>query len=169
MGDNSEIYQKRGIVLENGYEDRGGPPIETFLCLKMAIDKSAAFCCCIVFTVTIGVFSYATYLVQREGNDSGEVTFFKCIWGTMFLLFRGVSRFESYDTPGRLIELLIVIFGILTVAFLIAIVTSGMDVTSNEQFAITWLTRHEKLQQRQVMGAELIQAAWRIHQLQVKS
>lgn len=166
---NSELYQKRGVIYKSGYIDRGGPPIDALLCLKSFVDKNPGFSLFAVLGLVVTSFSYVTYLVQREGNDAEGITFFQCFWGTVFLLFRGVARFESYDTAGRLVELLVVAAGILTLSFVIALITISMDVKPQETFALQWLTQHKKQEQRKVIAAELIQATWRFSQLRKKA
>lgn len=164
--DHSELYGERGTILKTLYSARGGPPIDTELCVKNLIDKSPMGFLFVLTTTVLLIFSYATWLVQREGYDASiDVTFFKCFSSTASLLFRGISRVSTYDPAGRMIELLTVIIGVILIACWIALITSAMDMSSEERFALIWLDRFERSQQRRVQSAELIQATWRLHRL----
>ena len=166
--DHSELWKKRGIVARSGYRDRGGPPIDTVLCCKVQLEKNRGSILGAVSLFAVMVFSYATFIIQRE--TGGEViSFFHCIWGTVFLMFRGIARFEAFDQAGRMVELFTITIGVLVMAFWVALITISMDVKAEESFAVTYLYTQEKKEKRQVMGAELIQAAYRWRKLQRES
>jgi len=131
--EHTELYQKRAIVWKSGYVDRGGPPIDTTLCLKVAMDKNPGLFLSSLLGIVVLVFAYAQYLIQREGDDAGDMSFFKCLWACAFLLFRGVSRFDTYDTPGRIIELVTVFVGVICLAIFIAVITSRMEVSRRSE------------------------------------
>jgi len=169
LRDYSELYMKRDIILKSGYIDRGGPPINSALCAKNAVNKNPALAVTIVLLLAFMVFSYTTYIIQREGNDNEGISFFQCFWATVFLLMRGNARFESYDLAGRFLELLVVAIGILVFAFIIGLVTLSMEVKATETFAVSWLTQHDKMNKRKVFSAELIQAYWRYSVLKKKA
>ena len=84
-----QLYMKRDIILKSGYIDRGGPPINSALCAKNAVNKNPALAVTIVLLLAFMVFSYTTYIIQREGNDNEGISFFQCFWATVFLLMRG--------------------------------------------------------------------------------
>lgn len=167
--DHCDIWMHRTMIYKSGYRDRGGPEIDTMFCIKASVNNNKvtwfAFTCILV----ILIFSWSNYLIQREASLlSDNATLFHSIWATTFLLFRGTPKFPLYDDIGRILELVTVIIGILVLAVGIALVTSSMDITVNERFAALWLEKHAKNERRRIFAAELLQAAWRLHQLQVK-
>lgn len=94
----------------------------------------------------------------------------KTLWNTSFLFFRGVSRFDnSNSTAGRVIELATASLGVVALAIVVALVTEIMEVSAAEDFALTWMERHKSKTRAETYAAELIQAAWRMHQLRTKS
>ena len=166
--DNSELWIKRGIIAKSGYRDRGGPPIDTVLCVKVQIEKNKGLVFGTLLVFVIMVFAYAMFIIQREQMD-GNISFFHCIWATAFLMFRGIARYTADDHAGRMVELFVITIGVLIMAFVVAIVTISMNVKPQELFAVTYLYSHEKMERRRVMGAELIQACWRLKKLRRES
>ena len=162
--DRSELWMKRGVIFKGGYKDRGGPPIDTILCCKTAIDKNKFVACILVLGSAVSVFSYAMFLIQREGADNGA-TIFHCFWSTIFMMSRGIARLDNYDSAGRMIELMMIMCGTVCVSFIVALVTITMEVKPHEMFAVIFIRKFEKLQHRRVMSAELIQACFRYQKL----
>ena len=76
----------------------------------------------------------------------------------MFLLFRGNPRLDTHDTPGRIVEMLVVMVGMLLLAFMCSLVITAMTVKSEDSFALVWLEAHKRADQQKVYAAELIQA-----------
>ena len=167
--DNSELYNKRGLIYKNGYRDRGGPPIDTELCVKNLVRKSPGFSIAVTVILGMSVFSYATHLTQREGYDSEAVSDANILVSTAFLIFRGSSRLPAYDTSGRMIEILTAVVGANILAFLIAIIIESLHVTPDELFTKVWLAAYQRDSELRVYAAELIQAQWRLHMLNKKA
>eukprot|EP00656_Telonema_subtile_P055622 TRINITY_DN8669_c0_g1_i1.p1 TRINITY_DN8669_c0_g1~~TRINITY_DN8669_c0_g1_i1.p1 ORF type:complete len:323 (-),score=94.71 TRINITY_DN8669_c0_g1_i1:31-999(-) len=165
---NSEIFKKRGLVYNSGHLKRGGDRVDLTLCLKIQIDESPALCLSVFAVVVLVVVSYANYICEREGLNGAELTYWMAAWNASFLLFRGVSRVTTDSTAGRAIELATGLVGVLVLAVVVAIVTESMNVSETEQFARTWMSRHKSKKKAKTYAAELIQAAWRLHQLNVK-
>lgn len=164
----SEIYTKRGMVYESGHLKRGGKRIDLELVLKIYVDAQPFLCLCVVFSSLWLAMSYGVYICEREGINGAELTYMKCVWNTAFLVLRGVSRMDSSgSTAGRAIELTAAVVGVIGLAVVVALVTELMEVSEAEEFAATWMHRQKMQTKSEQYAAELIQAAWRLHQLQV--
>ena len=66
LRDNSELFNKRSIIMKSGYKSRGGKDIDTLLCLKSLLNKQPVAVCALAFIMVTSVFTYANYLCERE-------------------------------------------------------------------------------------------------------
>eukprot|EP00658_Telonema_sp_P-2_P017623 TRINITY_DN16869_c0_g1_i1.p1 TRINITY_DN16869_c0_g1~~TRINITY_DN16869_c0_g1_i1.p1 ORF type:complete len:450 (-),score=142.58 TRINITY_DN16869_c0_g1_i1:256-1605(-) len=164
----SEIYRKRGLVYHSGHLKRGGDRVDLKLCLKIQIDEHPASTLGIVAVSLLLIVAYANYICEREGLYGASLTFWGAVWNTSFLLFRGISRVTYDHTAGRAVELVTALVGVLFLGLVVALVTESMEVSEPEKFAMLWMKRLKAKKKGQVYAAELIQAAWRLHQLKAK-
>jgi len=165
----SELYVKRGLVYKGGHLKRGGKRIDLALVLKIQVDAYPVQCLFMVFLSLWFLMSYGVYICEREGINGADLSYTRCLYGTSFLFLKGVSQFDSSgSTAGRAIELVVATVGVIAIAIVVALVTELMEVSEAEDFALTWMHRNKQQAKSETFAAELIQAAWRLHQLRVQ-
>ena len=123
--DNSSVYINRHTILSSGYKDRGGPQFDSILILRMLFDKAAAVCLItliIFFTLVLG---WCNYVAERESPYlTEELTYFKALWATSYLLWSGDVKIPVTSDFGRFLELVTLVVGVTLYAMILAVIHS---------------------------------------------
>ncbi len=75
----------------------------------------------------------------------------------MVLSNTGVARFQATGLVANILELVSLMLGVGFLAFLIAVVTSRMEISDSEFFAMDYLKIYRMNEKKQSHAAELIQ------------
>jgi len=168
--DHSDIYNKRHTILNEAYKDRGGPQFNSLLVLRIVFDSQPGLCLMLFGGFLMIILGWCNYVCQRESPYVTEdITYFKAVWGTAFVIFTGDVKFEVHSNFGRAIELITLMVGVLLYAMILAVVHNKIILKSSEKFGEECITSHNRALERQRSAARLLQSWWRFERLKRKN
>jgi len=159
--DTCNVYQRRRLIYEGGYSDRGGPPINfKVTCKKLYLHKEALS----VFTLLFGgalILTYCTWVSERDFQPK-IFTLKASMWFTLFqCLLCGFNGMVPYTTFGHLVCLIILFFAIIVLSLAIAVVFNSVALSSNESWALDWLREYTLKEKERNAATDYLAFWWR--------
>jgi len=155
------VYQRRRLIYEGGYTERGGPPI-TFkvACKKHYLHREALSVFTLLFAGTV-ILTYCTYVSERDYQPK-IFTLKASMWFTVFqTLLCGFNGMAAYTTFGQYVSLGVVFFGIIVLSLAIAVVFNSVALSANESWALDWLREYTLKEKEKNAATDYLAYWWR--------
>merc|ERR1712216_826091 len=159
--DHTNVYERRRLIYEGGYTERGGPPINfKIACKKHYLHKEALSVFTLLFIGTV-ILSYCTYVSERDYQPK-IFTFKASMWFTIFqCLLCGFNGMAAMTTFGQYVSLFVMFFGIIVLSLAIAVVFNALALSGNESWALDWLREYTLKEKERNAATDYLAYWWR--------
>jgi hypothetical protein len=159
--DHTSVYERRRLIYQGGYTERGGPEINfKIACKKHYLHKEALSVFTILFVGT-SILSYCTYVSERDFQPK-IFNFKDSVWFTLFqILLCGFNGMAAYTTFGKYVSLAVMFFGIIVLSLAIAVVFNALALSSNESWALDWLREYALKEKERNAATDYLAYWWR--------
>merc|ERR1712216_433930 len=159
--DHTNVYERRRLIYEGGYAERGGPPINfKIACKKHYLHREALSVFTLLFTGVV-ILTYCTWVSERDYQPK-IFTFKASMWFTIFqCLLCGFNGMAAYTQFGQWVSLIVMFFGIVVLSLAIAVVFNAVALSANESWALDWLREYTLKEKERNAATDYLAYWWR--------
>jgi len=159
--DHSNIYERRRLVYQGGFRERGGSVINYKLAVKKLYLHKEALSVFVILFVGVVILSYCTFVSERDYQPA-IFTMKNSIWFTIFQsLLCGYNSMGAKTEFGQLVSIFVMFFGIIVLSLAIAVVFNCLALTSNETYALDWLQEYMLKEKERNAATDYLAYWWR--------